>query len=188
MTTTPRVLIPLLITTLVALTACRKDGERAGPATSGPTAGKAKAGLRLRLVAARATLAAKQPLKLRVFLDNTSKAPLVVFKRTSHVDLGLDAKDDDGEFITTLLPPGPPMPPAAKDLTTLAPGASLELTNWELLNRINQQIARGNGRTGTFHVHASYHAGVGTTEKLRELNKAAWVGSLESNEVLVTVK
>ena len=179
-----RMSLVLMLTPLLALSACRNGGERSGPST----AGRAVAGLRLRLVAARTTLAAKQPLQLRAYLDNTSDGELVVMRRAAHVDLGLSAYDDDKQFITELLPPGPPMPPAAKHLYKLAAGSSVELVGWELVNGVNQQIVAGNGRTGVFRVHASYHAGIGTTDKLRQLDPRAWVGSLTSNEVVITIK
>ena len=178
-----------LLVALIATAACSKDGVRPGPAST-PSKDKkmTRAGLSLRLQAGKTTLAAGQPLELRAFLHNGTGGELVVMLRASHVDLGLDARNSAGDYITTLLPPGPPRPPTRGDLQKLAPGASMEFKSWELLNRVNRQIGAGNGRTGEFRVKASYHAGVGTTDKLRTLDPAAWTGSLTSDEIVITVK
>jgi hypothetical protein len=145
------------------------------------------AGLHLELRAPKTLFAAGEALDLSAWLVNETAEPITVLRRASHVDLGLDASNRDGEFITSLLPPEPPPPPTAADLATIAPNGELELVDWELLNRVNQQIEAGNGRTGRFQVAARYHAGTGLSENLRQLDPAAWVGSLKSNSILIDV-
>lgn len=112
------------------------------------------AGLHLELRAPKTLFEAGEPLELTAWLVNETAEPIVVLRRASHVDLGLDAKNRDGEFITALLPPEPPPPPTTDDLATVAPHGELELLDWELLDRVNQQILAGNGRTGRFLVAA----------------------------------
>ena len=142
----------------------------------------------LELRAPKTLFEAGEPLELTAWLVNETAEPIVVLRRASHVDLGLDAKNRDGEFITALLPPEPPPPPTTADLATVAPHGELELLDWELLDRVNQQILAGNGRTGRFLVAARYHAGSGLSENLRELDPAAWVGALKSNTILLDVR
>ena len=126
-----------------------------------------------------------EPLLLEASLRNQDQAPVTVLRRASHVDLGLDAYNANREFITSLLPPAPPLPPTKDDLGQVPAGGALLLGNWELLQRINQQIEEGNGRNGQFTVKATYHVGVGLTEMLKELDPAVWTGELTSNEVVV---
>ena len=176
---------------LLALAGCChcRSGDGAGASADNDEAKSVvKQGLQLRLWAGKTSYGKEQPLQLRAHLVNSGGATLTVLRRAAHVDLGLDARNDAGEFITSLLPPAPPRPPTAADLYKLAPGASVELVNWELLQRVNQQIAAGNGRSGAFRVSASYHVGVGTTSGLRKLDPAAWVGALKSGELRIEVK
>jgi hypothetical protein len=153
-----------------------------------PKGGDVVNGLSLRLTAVKSRYGEKEPLKLRVFLDNVGDKQLTVLKRTSHVDLGFNARDAEGRFIVSLLPPAPPRPLRAADLAPLAPGASLELENWELLARVNNQIAAGKGRTGKFTVTAWYHAqSEGKVWNVLALDPKAWTGRLKSNPVKVEV-
>ncbi|MBI5487631.1 MAG: hypothetical protein HY905_09885 [Deltaproteobacteria bacterium] len=165
--------------------AADRGGEAAATADG---AGSTAAELRLELRTPKTVYAEGEALEFTAWLVNGTAAPVVVLRRAAHVDLSLDAVNEAGEFITTLLPPEPPMPPTADDLATIDPGAELELRDWELLQRVNEQIVGGNERTGRFVVTARYHAGTGLTENLRELDPAAWVGSLTSNTVLIEVR
>jgi hypothetical protein len=172
-------------------------GERAEGATGGEPesatgdaeeAAAAIDGLRLELRSSKTIFDAGKPLDLTAWLINETDAPIVVLRRATHVDLGLDASNPNGEFITSLLPPEPPPPPTADDLAVIDPHGALELVDWEMLDRVNQQIAEGNGRTGRFRVAAQYDAGSGLSENLRQLDPTAWVGSLESNSILIDVQ
>jgi hypothetical protein len=155
---------------------------------AGVKGGQAVAGLSLRLVAAKTRYAGKEPLELRVFLDNVGPKRLTVLKRTSHVDLGIEAYDAERRFIVSLLPPSPPPALAAGDLAPLAAGASLELKNWELLRSINHQIKVGHGRTGRFTIRAVYRAqSAGDRWNVRKLDADAWAGTLKSNPVEVVI-
>ncbi len=145
-------------------------------------------GLSLRLEAKKTTYRLGEALNFRVYLDNKGQEELTVFHRTSHVDLGLHAFDKQGKFITSLLPPAPPRPPKQTDLVRFSKGKSLELKNWELLDRVNREIKQGNGRIGEFKVKASYHVGQGTTKNVRKLDPTVWVGNLYSNEFVVRIK
>lgn len=146
--------------------------------------GQEVGGLRLRLVVAKTGYAQREPLQARAFLDNVSDTPMVVLTRATHTDLGLDGRTSAGEWITSLLPPGPPRPPTKQHLSTIAPGASLELRDWELLGRINRQIELGNGRQGDFSLLARYRA----DSSLTRLDPAVWTGELESNRVSVSYR
>ena len=157
------------------------------PAGADTTETPAADGLRLELRARKTQYAAGEALELTAWLINDGASSLVVLNRASHVDLGIDAANEADEFLTSLLPPEPPEPPTAADLATLQPGGELELADWELLSRVNQQIRAGNGRSGRFTVTARYHAGSGLTENLRKLDPSAWVGSLTSNAVVLEV-
>ena len=163
------------------------DDGSGGPSTGEDEGATSVAGLHLELRTPTTIYAAGEPLDFTAWLVNETAEPIAVLRRASHVDLGLDASNGNGEFITSLLPPEPPPPPTAADLATVDPGGELELVDWELLDRVNQQIAAGNGRTGRFLVAARYHAGSGLSENLRVLNPTAWVGSLRSNAVLIDV-
>lgn len=158
------------------------------PMTTQHPAGEAKDGLRLRLEARRTNYDASEPLELMAYLENMRNSPITVMRRASHVDLGLDAFNAAGEFITSLLPPAPPMPPTREDLAVMEPGASLLLGDWELLSRVNQQIMAGHGRKGRFSVKAAYHAGSGLTAELKALDPTVWTGSLTSNTVEIEVR
>ena len=151
--------------------------------------GDAVGGLCLRLEAAKAEYRQGEPLDLRVFLDNVADKPLVVLKRTTHVDMGIEAYDAQRQFIVSLLPPAPPPRLAAGDLAPLAAGASLELKGWEMLVRVNREIQAGHGRTGRFTIRASYRAQAGGDFwNVRKLDPAAWVGALQSNAVELEIK
>jgi RNA polymerase sigma factor (sigma-70 family) len=151
--------------------------------------GEAVNGLSLRLEAARTEYRQGEPLDLRVFLDNVGDQPLVVLKRTTHVDMGIEAYDAQRQFIVSLLPPAPPPRLAAGDLAPLAAGASLELKDWEMLVRVNREIQAGHGRAGRFTIRASYRAqAAGDFWNVRRLDPAAWVGALQSNAVEVEIK
>jgi hypothetical protein len=162
------------------------------PQAAAPTgfgvASSADAVLRLEVRASRTTYAAGEPLELEAWLVNGGSGPAVVLARASHVDLGLDASNEAGEFVTSLLPPEPPPPPTREDLALLAAGAELQLRDWEMLQRVNEQLAAGNGRTGTFKVRAYYHAGTGLTENLLALDPAAWTGSVASEPLTIEIR
>jgi RNA polymerase sigma factor (sigma-70 family) len=150
--------------------------------------GEAVNGLSLRLEAAKAEYRQGEPLELRVFLDNVGDKPLVVLKRTTHVEMGIEAQDAGKQFIVSQLPPAPPPRLKAEDLAPLAAGASLELKNWEMLIRINWEIKTGHGRTGRFTIRASYRAQAeGDFWNVRKLDPNAWVGALQSNAVEVEI-
>jgi hypothetical protein len=188
----------VMLGTAAALAACggaTPAGEGSGTSPSGtePPAGlgvasSADAVLRLELRASQTTYAPGEPLELEAFLVNSGSGPAVVLGRATHVDLGIDATNEAGEFITTLLPPEPPLPPTTDDLEVLEAGDELRFDDWEMLQRVGEQIAAGNGRTGRFTVRAFYHAGAPTTPSLLELDPAAWVGSLTSEPLVVEVR
>ena len=75
-----------------------------------------------------------------------------------------------------------------RHLVFIAVGEELELEDRELLSRVNEQIFAGKGRTGRFNATARYHAGQGLTENLRELDPAAWTGTLVSNVVVIDIR
>ncbi|MBN1769622.1 MAG: hypothetical protein JXB32_00040 [Deltaproteobacteria bacterium] len=166
-------------------------GPGSGTARGDPGPGDATAPsteLRLELRTSKTSYAAGEPLAFTAWLVNGDSRPVVVLRRASHVDLGLDAANEAREFITSLLPPEPPEPPTADDLATVPAGGELELADWEMLARVNEQILAGNGRTGHFEVKAYYHAGAGLTENLTTLDPAVWTGSLVSNTVPIDVR
>ncbi len=157
-------------------------------AAARPAGGKAVKGLSLRLVATKTKYAAGEPLEIRAFLDNVGKERMTVLKRTTHVDMGFNARSAGGQFIVSMLPPAPPRRLRADDLAQLAAGASLELKNWEMLARVNSQIRAGKGRTGKFTIFASYGAHArGEVWNVRKIDPKAWVGSLKSNPVEIRI-
>ena len=151
-------------------------------------ASSADAVLRLEVRASRTTYAQGEPLELEAWLVNGGTGPAVVLARASHVDLGLDASNEAGEFVTSLLPPEPPPPPTRDDLALLEAGAELRFADWEMLQRVNEQLMAGHGRTGTFKVRAFYHVGTGLTENLPALDPAAWTGSVASEPLTIEIR
>ena len=143
-------------------------------------------GLRLRLSMTKVVYQERQPLEAQLFLENVGSTDLLVLQRGSHVDIGINASNESGEFITTLLPPEPPPPATVDDFVTLAAGESLKLKEWELLNRVNQQVEAGNGRLGIFTVTATYFARPETVDRVQGLSGIPWTGTLTSNSVIVT--
>lgn len=160
----------------------------AGDSAASQTPAQTHRELALRLVIKKTVYRAGEPLEARVFLDNKGRRAQLVLRRASHVDVGFDARNKAGKFITELLPPVPPRPPTAQDFVTLKPGASVELKNWELLHRVNRQITAGNGRKGVFVVSASYHVWPKKVAAVKGLAGTPWTGKLQSNRITVTYR
>ena len=134
-------------------------------------------GLELELVATKTVYELVQPLELRAYLKNVGESPLVVLRRASHGELGLDVVDDAGHHMVTLRPPAPPLLPGADDFASLAPQERLELRDWEILRSVNQQLSAGRGKSGPFSATARYHVSDSSTGAA----KTAWVGAIKSN-------
>jgi hypothetical protein len=140
--------------------------------------------LSLRLEADRAEYRIGESLRLHAYLFNHTKRPMMVLRRATHVDLGLDAQNEVGVYLATLPPPEPPPPPERGDLAILPPGASVEFVDWELLGMINREILAGKGRKGRFTVRATYRA----DPSLRKLDPDTWVGELRSNAIEIVIR
>lgn len=162
-----------LIAALTAEGGGSKERSEGGPAVDG---------LRLRLAAQKTSYAHTAPLELSLFLDNRGQRTWRVLRRATHGEVGLTAKNAQGEYLCRPPPPGPPLPPTESDLHRLGPGSTTELPDLEWLGFLNGEITQGRALKGRFTIFATYHP-KNWERQLLALDKAAWVGALRSNEI-----